>query len=177
MNKDVYTDIWDYAANHFGVITTQEAAALGVSKQHLVTMSNRGALSRIGHGVYQVKHHVFSENDVYAHTIALVGPMGYLRGASVLAMLRLCPTNPSLVYVGTPMRCRRRLPKGVVLADRKPCACVEYGGIRSEPIASALQTALDEGSVERSRIVEAANRAREKGLMTDEEAAKFKEQS
>ena len=54
MKKDVYTDIWDYAADHYGVITTQEAAVLGVPQQHLVTMSNRGALTRLGHGVYRV---------------------------------------------------------------------------------------------------------------------------
>ena len=177
MGKDVYTDIWDYAADHYGVITTREAAVLGVPKQYLVTMSNRGALTRLGHGVYLVKHHVFRENDVFAHTVAQVGPSGYLRGASVLAMLQLCPTNPNLVYVGTPMRCRRLLPKGIILADRKDCDCVEYEGIRSEPVSQALKTALDEGMIERTRIVEAAQRACEKGLMTDEEAAKFKEQS
>ena len=175
MNKDVYTDIWDYAADHYGVITTQEAAVLGVSKQHLVTMANRGALTRLGHGVYRVKHHVFGENDVYAHTVAQVGPSAYLRGASVLAMFQLCPTNPNLVYVGTPVRCRRRLPKGVMLADRKACDCVEYAGIRSEPVFQALQTAWDEGMVERTRIAEAAQRACEKGLLTNEEAAQFKE--
>ena len=175
MKKDVYTDIWDYAADHYGVITTQEAAVLGVPKQHLVTMYNRGALTRLGHGVYRVKHHVFGQNDVYAHAVAQVGPSGYLRGASVLAMFQLCPTNPNLVYVGTPVRCRRRLPKGVVLADRKTCDCVEYKGIRSEPVVQALRTAWDEGMVERTRIAEAAQRACEKGLLTNEEAAKFKE--
>lgn len=173
----MYTDLWDYAADKYGIITTKEAAALGVSKQHLVTMAQRGNLMRLGHGVYLVKHHTFSDNDAYAHTVALLGNTGYLRSASVLAMHKLCPTNPALVYVGASGRVRRQLPEGVRLKDRTTCKTVEYFGIKSQSVFDALVTALDEGAVEFTRIKEAARKANEKGLISDDEAAEFEKQS
>ena len=177
MKRDAYTNLWDYAADKYGIITTKEAAALGVSKQHLVMMAIRGNLTRLGHGVYLVKHHAFSDNDVYAHTVVLLGDTGYLRSASVLAMHRLCPTNPSLVYVGATGRVRRKLPEGVRLKDRTACETVEYFGIRSQSVVDALRTAFEEGAVELTRIKEAARKAKEKGLIGDDEAAEFEKQS
>lgn len=177
MKSDVYTDLWDYAADKYGIITTKEAAALGVAKQHLVTMAQRGTLTRLGHGVYLVKHHAFSDNDVYAHTVALLGDTGYLRSASVLAMHKLCPTNPALVYVGAFGRVRRQLPEGVRLKDRTACKVVEYFGIKSQSVFDALVTAFEEGAVELTRIKEAAVKAKAKGLISDDEAAEFEKQS
>lgn len=177
MKSDAYTDLWDYAADRYGVVTTKEAAALGVSKQHLVTMAARGAFTRIGHGVYLVKHHIFSDNDVYAHAVALLGDSGYLRSASVLAMHKLCPTNPSLVYVGASGRVRRKLPEGVRLKDCTFSETTEYFGIRSQPVFDALRTAFNEGAVELTRIKEAARKAKEKGLISNDEATELEKQS
>ena len=152
------------------------AAELGVSRQNMVAMERRGDLTRLSQGVYQVKHHVPGGNDVYAVGVAMAGDTAYLRGASVIAMLGLAPTNPGLLYVGAEKRIRRQLPRGFRLKDRTPCETTEYEGcegIRCQRLVDALKTARDEGAIEADRIADAAEKAREKGLLTDEECAEF----
>ena len=89
-------------------------------------MAKRGTLIKKGYGVYLAKHHIPKENDVFAHSVALAGGTAYLRGASVIALLKLAPTNPGIVYLGATSRVRRRLPANLRLVDMRPCNCVEW---------------------------------------------------
>ena len=77
-----YEQIWPVAEDHYGIITTAKARKLGVSKQSMTAMVQSGRLMRLGHGVYQVQHHVPGLNDVYAFATAVVGEDAYLRSAS-----------------------------------------------------------------------------------------------
>ena len=59
-----------------------------------------------------------------------------------------------------------------------PCGAVEYDGfegIRCQGLVDALKTARDEGAVEADRIAAAAAKAKEKGLLSDEECAQFQD--
>ena len=172
-----YDKIWDYAEDHYGLITNAQAGALGVDKHALPAMAQRGTLIKIGHGVYVAKHHIPRENDVYAHSVAIAGETAYLRGSSVVALLRLAPTNPAIVYLGASGRVRRRLPPNIHLEDMRPCTCVEYEGIRSQPIREALQTALHGGEMEADRVAAAARKALADGLLTESEAYEFTKES
>ena len=154
-----YEQIWPVAEDHYGIITTAKARELGVSKQSMTAMVQSGRLTRLGHGVYQVQHHVPGQNDVYAFANAVVGEDAYLRSASVLYMLHLTPANPTAFYVGTPKRVRRRLPRGFRVQDNTPCDTVEYEGyegIRCQRLVNALESARADGSVELDRIATAA---------------------
>ena len=171
-----YDEIWGVAEDNYGIITSAKAKELGVSRQNLVAMERQGYLTRLCHGVYQVKHHVIGPNDTYAVGVAMVGDTAYLRGASVAAMLNLVPTNPGELHVGSAKRVRRRLPSGFRVKDRTDCETTEYDGcegIRCQRVADALKTALEEGAIESDRIADAVKNAYEKGLITDEERAKF----
>ena len=171
-----YEYIWPVAEDHYGIITSAQAKEFGISKQNMVAMEKNGRLIRLAHGVYQVRHHVPTPNDVYATCVAIVGEDAYLRGASVLYMLGLTPTNPSVVYVGTPRRVRRRLPNGLRLKNNEPCSSTEYDGyegIRCQRLVDAFYTAIADGAIEPDRIAEAAKKAKEKGLMSNEECAQF----
>jgi len=171
-----YDEIWGIAEDNYGIITSARAEELGVSRQSMVAMERRGDLTRLAQGVYQVKHHVPGVNDVYAVGIAMVGDSAYLRGASVVAMLNLVPTNPGVLYVGCEKRVRRRLPTGFRVKDRTVSETTEFEGmegIRCQPLVEALRTAKDEGAIEADRIAAAAEKAKEKGLLTDEECSEF----
>ncbi len=170
---NMYDEIWGIAEDNFGIITSAKAESIGVSRQNLVAMERRGNLTRLSHGVYQVKHHVIGPNDAFAVSVAMVGGSAYLRGASVIALLGLAPTNPGEFHIGSAKRVRRRLPRGFRVKDRTACDTVEYEGIRCQRVTDALETARAEGSMELDRISDAAAAACEKGLMTDEERAKF----
>ena len=177
--KDGYDELWGLAEDNYGIVTSAQARELGVSRQNLSAMERGGFLTRICHGVYQVKHHVPDEKDAYAMCVAAAGETGYLRSASVVAMLGLAPTDPGRIYVGAGKRVRRRLPDGCVLKDRTPCdAVVEFEGfegIRCQPLVEALRTARDEGAIEADRIADAASNANERGLLSDEESAQFQD--
>jgi len=168
-----YETLWDFAEDHYGIVTTSQAVAMGVDKHQLPAMAKRGTLIKKGHGVYLAKHHIPKENDVFAHSVALAGETAYLRGASVVALLKLAPTNPGIVYLGATSRVRRRLPANLRLVDMRPCNCVRYEGIRSQSLDEALRTALDEGAIEADRIADAAVKAHDEGLLTEAEMNKF----
>ena len=170
-----YDELWGLAEDNFGIITSAQAEALGVSRQNMRKMTKAGLLMRLCHGVYQVKHHVPSANDVYAAAVAMMGGNGYLRGASVIALLNLAPTDPAFIYVGATNRVRRRLPDGYVVRDMKNSETTFYGGIRCQKLVDALREAREEGVMETYRIKTAADKANEEGLLTDEECSQFKD--
>lgn len=169
-----YEELWGIAEDHFGLITSKQAVEIGISRQCVRSLADSGRLTRLGYGVYRVLHHVPTRLDAYASSVALVGDTGYLRGASVIALWELCPTNPSLVYVGAKGRVRRKLPRGILLVDCRPCETTIYEGICCQPLVAALRTAKTEGMIESDRISDAARLAREKGLISHEECAEFK---
>ena len=168
-----YEELWGIAEDYFGLITSKQAIAVGISRQCVRALADSGRLTRLGYGVYRVQHHVPNRLDAYASAVALVGETGYLRGASVIALWELCPTNPAIVYVGATGRVRRKLEHNIRLVDMRPCGTVKYEGIRCQPIVEALRTARDEGAIEGDRIADAARVANEKGLISREECAEF----
>lgn len=170
-----YDEIWGVAEDNYGIITSAQAAELGVSRQNMRKMENAGMLTRLCHGVYQVKHHVPGPNDVYAAAVAMGGESAYLRGASVAALLNLAPTDPAYIYIGAANRVRRRLPEGYVVKDMKAAETTFYDGIKCQRVADALREARSEGVIEADRVFAAAEKANEKGLLTDEESSEFKD--
>ena len=164
-----YEKIWDFAEDHYGIVTTAQAVSLGVDKHQLPAMAKRGTLIRKGHGVYLVKHHVPNVNDVFAHSVALAGETAYLRGASVIALLNLAPTNPGVVYLGATARVRKRLPDNLRLVDMRPCNFVEYEWIKCQPVVEALKTAREEGALDADKVAEATRTAYDKGLVSEVE--------
>lgn len=167
-----YDDIYEVAADDYGLVTRSEAIAMGVSDKELSRLTSDGRLIRIGYGVYRIKHHVPGPLDPYAESVAMVGPDAYLYGESVLAMLSLCPTNPAKMYVGTSRRVRRRLPKGMRVVRRKDAADVtEYEGIPSQRVEAAIRSC--KGRVMPERLRAAVREARRQGLLGDDEAERL----
>jgi len=168
-----YEELWGVAEDNFGIITSKRAVDLGVSRQCVRALAESGRLTRLGHGVYQVLHHVPNRLDAFAAAVAMVGETGYIRSASVIALLDLCPTNPGLMYVGAKGRVRRRLPAGYCLRDRQETCVNEYERIPCQRLLDAMREARSEGSLEGDRIADAARAAVERGLLTYEESAEF----
>ena len=53
-----YDKLWDFAEDHYGIVTTSQASAMGIDKHLLPAMAKRGTLIKKGHGVYLAKHHI-----------------------------------------------------------------------------------------------------------------------
>ena len=65
----------DNVSKGFAIASTfKQIVELGIRKQLVNSMMRNGMLVKLGHGVYQVKHHVPGEFDEYAIAIAIAGP-------------------------------------------------------------------------------------------------------
>jgi hypothetical protein len=164
-----YDEIWGYAEDHHGIVTSAQAKEIGFPAAKLVSLALHGTLIHLGHGVYQVSHHVPGANDHYAAAVALAGKGAFLRGASVLEMLRLIPATPDVVYLGSSNRVRRRLPGYCRLKDRQECRIEMFERIPCQPIAEAISTARMEGMVDIERIEEAIRNAVAENLVSNEQ--------
>lgn len=156
----------------YGIVTRDEAAAIGVSDKELSRLASDDRLTRIGHGVYRVKHHVPGSLDPYAESVAVVGSDAYLYGESVLAMFALCPTNPAKMLIATPKRVRRKLPGGTKVVQRKDATDVtQYEGIPSQEVGAAIRSCI--GKIMPERLHAAVQEALRQGLLEEDEAERI----
>ena len=160
-----FDDIYDIAADGYGIITAAQAREAGAAPRELTRWCADGRLLRRGHGVYKLARWVPTPYDAYAEAVALVGGGAYLHGESVLAMHGLALVDPRAIEVATPKRVRRRLPSWVepVIAPKGERA-TSYEGIPSQRVADAIESCA--GSVMPARLLEAAKQARGEGLVT-----------
>ena len=164
-----YDDIYEIAADNYGLITSSQAREIGVTNNELVQYARRGKLERLGQGVYRLTRHVPSPLDTYALAVALAGPNAYLSGESVIAMLELGPTNPAFVHVSTQDRTRRKSPAWLDVnraAEDEPVTA--YEGIPSQPVASAIRSCR--GKMMEERLIQATNNARAQGYISRSQA-------
>ncbi|MCL2438849.1 MAG: hypothetical protein FWC99_07255 [Coriobacteriia bacterium] len=173
----LYDEIYEIAADNYGLITSREAKMVGASDKEMSRLTGDGRLTRLGYGVYRIKHYTPTPHDPYAEAVALVGPKAYLFGESVIAMHGLAPTNPARITVATPVRTRKTLPSSIKVIHRKDKDVhAQYEGIPSQSIADAIRTARNTMMVD--RLKDATENARREGLITGlEETALLKELS
>jgi len=165
-----YDEIYEYAADNYGLITSGEAKAIGIPNVELVKLAHRGRLTRIAQGVYRVEHYIPTALDRYAEAVAIVGGGAYIFGESVLAMHGLALVNPAAVYVATPERIRKKLPQGIATVLMKETGQVtHYEGIASQSVYDALLACRN--AVMSERLLEAVDEALRQGLITESDAA------
>lgn len=171
---NLYDRIWDIAADDFGLITTSEAKAAGISEQALSRLVRNGLLTRLGYGVYRVYHHVPGDWDPYAEAVKLVGPEAYLYGESVIAMHELCPTNPTRIFIASPRRVRRTLSQGKKVIRRSERNDItSYEGIPSQTVAGAIRSCTS--YMLPDRLMSATAKASAQGLISDTEKKELME--
>ena len=171
----LYDDIYEIAADNYGLITSSEVAGLGGKTKDLARFVKDGRLTKVGRGVYRVTHYVSTRFDAYAESVALVGDGAYLFGESVLALCELMPTNPYRMFVATSRRVRKNLPKDIVVIKRcngEDVSSIE--GIPSQTVAAAIRSC--KGSVIEERLADAVQRAYELGYIRASENTELLEE-
>lgn len=167
-----YEEIYERAADNYGIITSADAHEMGIPVVELGKLRSRGRLTRIGHGVYRIVQYIPTPLDSYANAVALVGRDAYLYGESVLAMHNLAPTNPSTIKIATPNTVRKTLPSYiVVVARRTDEQPTRYEGIPSQSVANALRSCRTTMMPE--RLLDAITEARRLGLINKDEATRL----
>lgn len=170
-----FDDIYEIAADNYGLVSTMEADAAGVVTSELSRYVREGRLERIGHGLYRLTRYIPTPYDPYAEAVALVGKDAYLYGESIIAMNALAPTNPKFIYVATPKRVRRSLPDHIVVVQRNADEKLRnYEGIPSQSVFDAIRSCR--GHMMPERLREATENARRNGLITQAQHAELIEE-
>ena len=159
-------NIYD-AVDDYGLITSAEAAVLGMSNAEMVQQEAKGRFVRVGRGVYRMPVWPFQEQAPYAIAVKAAGVDAYLYGESVIALLGLAPTDPSKMWLGTPKRVRRNLGNGVRLIQDDTLKPIYLEGIACQPVAQALRAAA--ATLGAVRAMQAARNACEQGYITKQE--------
>ncbi|MDD7368618.1 MAG: hypothetical protein SOW20_06255 [Berryella intestinalis] len=166
------TRIYD-AVDGFGLITSAQAAELGMSNAELVQQARMGRFTRVARGVYRISAWPPQPEAPYAIAVKAVGDEALLYGESVVALLDLAPTDTSEIWVATPKRVRRTIdisaeiilsgetaPASVKIIRSREIDPVPIKGIPCQPIADAIISASATMGINRAReaLVEAMHR-------------------
>lgn len=161
------------AVDDFGLITSAEAARLGMSNAELVQQAKRGKLDRVARGVYRMPVWPFQEAAPYAIAVKSAGEGACLYGESVVALLGLAPTDPAKMWIATPGRTRKNLGEGVRIVTGKGIKPTWADGVAVQPVADAIVAAASTMGCERAR--QAAFEALQQGYISENEASRIEE--
>ena len=161
------------AVDDFGLITSAEARQLGMSNAELVQQAHMGKLERVAQGVYRMPVWPFQEQAPYAIVVKAAGEGAFLYGESVVALLKLAPTNPAKMWVASPRRVRRRIGEGVRLVHAVGVQPVYFDGVACQPLCEAIISAA--ATMGTARAIEAAQAAQIQGFITADEFEQLRE--
>ena len=159
------------AVDDFGLITSAEAAELGMSNAEMVQQAAMGKLERVGRGVYRMPVWPFQKGAPYAIAVKSAGDGAFLYGESVIALLELAPTDPAKMWVAVPKRIRRNLGAGTKLVKAAGIPPTWIEGIPCQPVAEAIASAI--GTIGPQRARQAAREALRLGYIDDSDMAEI----
>ncbi|MAT06407.1 MAG: hypothetical protein CL424_15320 [Acidimicrobiaceae bacterium] len=164
------------AAANGGYVTPAIAEEVGVPPIEVRKLAVRGGLEHVSRGVYRFPDLVDDERAPFYEAVLSVGPDAYLTRDSVLAFHGLGLVNPRRIRVGTTRRVRRNLPDQIeVIRDDLPASDrTVYEGLPSATVERALRDCV--GSIMSDRLVDAADRARDEGLLRRRDHARIIEE-
>lgn len=166
MRESYRSMLWNFAVGRYGYLTTDDARELGVPPVELRKLAARGFLDHIARGLYRTADLPTGELDHYMEAVLRVGRDAVLSHDAVLALHELAFANPSRIRVTTPHRVRKSDPRRdvIIVQGQVPDEQrTHYYGIPATTVARAL---LDSRAlIMRSRLLEAAEQARQQGLV------------
>ena len=109
----------EIALDHYGYVTTREAAEAGVPAVELPKLAARGGLENVAYGLYRVPDIPPTDYDQFAEALLRAGEGAYLHGESVLALFGLADVNPRQIKVAVRRRARPKLPPFIELTHVK----------------------------------------------------------
>lgn len=155
----------EIALDHYGYVTTKEAAEAGVPSVELPKLAARGGLENVAYGLYRVPDIPPTAYDQFAEALLRTGEGAYLHGESVLALFGLAEVNPRRIKVAVRRRARPKLPPFIELTQVKDdVRTTFYEGLEAQPVADAILECR--GRIETGRLMDAAKQARKDGLLT-----------
>lgn len=155
----------ELAFDTHGVVTTGDAARIGVPAVEVRKLAARGALTQVGRGVYRMLEAPSGRLSEFAEAVALAGPEAVLADETVLAALDLTHINLRRIRIASPRRVRVTLPQTIELIHRQTPLedQAQIEGIPAMTVAAAIRGAR--GRVMTQRLLEATRSAAARGLL------------
>lgn len=154
------------AAYQHGIITTSDSDELDIPNVELRKLAQRGAIRRIGHGVYRFDDFPQTAGSTEAEAVAIVGENAHLEGESVLALLDLGHANPAKIEIATTRQNRRTLPDWIKVTQRTTLRSEDttyYHGVPAVELKYALRQVRNK--IPRTRWAEAIAKAARRELL------------
>ena len=159
---------WLAFDNH-GIVTTKQAAGVGVPAVELRKLAARGALDHLAYGVYRMTEAPTSPYQEQAIALAIAGDGAALADESVLALHQLALVNPRVVKVVSPKRRRASASERVHIARcAGPIRTEQFEGLTTMVLAEAILGC--QGRVITDRLLAATESAQARGLISLEDA-------
>jgi predicted transcriptional regulator of viral defense system len=150
MKSKVFDTVLEFASEHQGIVTSKDAANLGIDPAHLRVMAARGRLERIGRGAYRVPTLPIGELAQYAEAAAWAAGRAAVSHESALLMRDLGDFGGSRIDLTVPSdyQLRRAVPRRlrVWVEDLGVDELDELEGVPTVTVATALRQVVDSGS-------------------------------
>lgn len=150
MGSTLFEALVERAAEHQGIVTTNDARSLGIDPTQLRILAHRGKLERIGRGVYRVIALPLGRFLPYAEAVAWAPEGSSISHESALAIRELGDFNPTRIDVTVPRgyRPRRKVPRTLRLRqpdlDQGDIDMVD--GVPTAAVLRAILQVIEAGS-------------------------------
>ena len=166
-----YDEIQMLASDCHGYFTSAVARKVGVRSCELDRWMKIGRLEKHARGVYRIANYPPSAIEPYVRAVLASGTGAVLYGESVLGMLNLIPTNPTWIYVATPVRARRNIGQGIKIVNTRVNVIDNNDGVPMQGVADAIR--VTRGSVRQDRRIRAAKEGFRQGYILETEYRKL----
>jgi predicted transcriptional regulator of viral defense system len=172
------------AEENDGLVTANQARAIGIVDSVLARMTRRGKLERVARGVYRIPYFPVDRLSQYREAIlwarASHGPEKVaLSHETALAVYGISDVNPARVHITVPKdaRLRRTTPKGIVIhrSTLSPSDATTHEGLPVTTVAKSVLDVMDTtGRLGLAR--QAIKDARKEGYISAAEAKRITRQ-
>lgn len=167
-----WNEIYDRALQQHGFVRTADLVEMGFPKSYAAKIASRGVLDKVARGLYRVPQIPVTTLTPFMEAVLWVGEGSAVSHDAVLSMHELAFANPRVLRVTTPRRVSKADPPAPVEVVRRRLASEELTAHEGIPCTTVPRALRDcRGLIMASRLVEAANEARDRGLVRRREMA------
>lgn len=139
--QSIMDRLYRLAESQAGYFTTAQAHAVGVSKQELYYLRERGDLRKAAHGIQRIVRFPATRHEDIMVACLWAGPEAAASHATAMVVYGIGEAMPSVIHVTVPHRFRGT--RRGVLVHRAPLADAEVTRRDGIPVTSPLRTIAD----------------------------------
>ncbi len=168
-----FIELAEAATDQFGLVTIEDAQAVGYEPKTLAKLAERGQLERVSRGVYRVPFLPGGAMQTYmAAALWPQGAPGVLTHETALDLWDVSDVNPAKIHIAVPRwhRPQRAIPKAYVIhrEDLDPAEVTAIEGVPVVKLGRAIRQCA-EMNLGRDLLEQATRQGRGRGLLSSAE--------